>query len=195
MITASPAPHGGVGEGLLNSAGKDASDGVLAVQSGYGTIGPTSPKSKVPPEKSKVAQANGSPITADPETAKPPKPPSRSSSTTSQSTIASLPNQITRSSTGRGGVRSGSITENIVEAGGIRKVVLETTSSSEDADDVANGNGVGLADTKENNKPEEEGNGNGNEEQGKGGKKKRRRRRRKAGDSEDATPLLERGEE
>ncbi|KAI4244086.1 MAG: hypothetical protein L6R42_010546, partial [Xanthoria sp. 1 TBL-2021] len=42
---ASPAPQGGAGTGLLSSAGKDASDGVLAVQKGYGTIGGTPPKS------------------------------------------------------------------------------------------------------------------------------------------------------
>ncbi|KAI1741584.1 hypothetical protein F4680DRAFT_415879 [Xylaria scruposa] len=38
----------------------------------------------------------------------------------------------------RGHVRSGSITENIVEAGGIRKVVLEANSSSESEEDEAN---------------------------------------------------------
>ncbi|KAL8687254.1 MAG: hypothetical protein Q9218_006518, partial [Villophora microphyllina] len=45
MSSVTPAPHGGVGTGLLNSAGKDASDGVLAVQQGYGTMGGTPPKS------------------------------------------------------------------------------------------------------------------------------------------------------
>ncbi|KAI0449097.1 hypothetical protein F5B21DRAFT_495380 [Xylaria acuta] len=38
----------------------------------------------------------------------------------------------------RGHVRSGSITENIVEAGGIRKVVLEANSSSESEEDSTN---------------------------------------------------------
>ncbi|KAK4989719.1 cell agglutination protein Mam3 [Elasticomyces elasticus] len=33
-----PAPEGGVGTGLLSSAGKDASDGVQAVAQGYGTM-------------------------------------------------------------------------------------------------------------------------------------------------------------
>ncbi|KAI0467496.1 hypothetical protein F4859DRAFT_493541 [Xylaria cf. heliscus] len=43
----------------------------------------------------------------------------------------------------RGHVRSGSITENIVEAGGIRKVVLEANSSSESEDDVNQGHTTG----------------------------------------------------
>lgn len=42
----SPAPQGGVGAGLLSSAGKDAKDGVIAVQAGYGTMGVTPPQSK-----------------------------------------------------------------------------------------------------------------------------------------------------
>ncbi|GAP88348.1 putative duf21 and cbs domain protein [Rosellinia necatrix] len=46
----------------------------------------------------------------------------------------------------RGYVRSGSITENIVEAGGIRKVVLEANSSSESEDnDAERGNTTGTA--------------------------------------------------
>ena len=212
-VSAPNAPQGGVGEGLLSSAGKDASDGVLAVQAGYGTIGLASVKSPKSPEKSETPQVNGSPVDGGSQPAKPSQS-SRTSSTASQSTIASLPNQPTRSPTmQRGGARSGSITENIVEAGGIRKVVLETTSSSsEDADDGANGNGVGLRDnTKETEKLE--GEAEGNAEPGKGGKKKRRRRRRKAGDGsgnanangngngsgsgvgEESRPLLEREEE
>ncbi|KAL9115312.1 MAG: hypothetical protein Q9187_007311 [Circinaria calcarea] len=174
-VSAPNVPQGGVGDGLLSSAGKDASDGVLAVQAGYGTIGLASAKSPKSPEKSKTPHTNGSPVDGDSQPTKLSQS-SRTSSTTSKSTVASLPNQLTRSSTTRrGGVRSGSITENIVEAGGIRKVVLDTTSSSsEDADDGANGNGVGLSDnTKENEKPEAE--AEGNPEPGKGGKKKRRR--------------------
>ena len=44
--SASPAPQGGVGAGLLSSAGKDAKDGVIAVQAGYGTMGVSPPQSK-----------------------------------------------------------------------------------------------------------------------------------------------------
>ena len=45
-VSASPAPQGGVGAGLLSSAGKDAKDGVIAVQAGYGTMGVSPPLSK-----------------------------------------------------------------------------------------------------------------------------------------------------
>lgn len=63
---------------------------------------------------------------------------SASSPTGTVSSVGSLPSQQSqknvteRRRTSRGYVRSGSITENVVEAGGIRKVVLEATSSGEE---------------------------------------------------------------
>ena len=49
------APRGGVGEGLLNSAGKDAKDGVFTLQTGYGTLRPDSRDSLLSSEKRKIA--------------------------------------------------------------------------------------------------------------------------------------------
>ena len=87
--------------------------------------------------------------------------------------------------------RSGSITENIIDAGGIKKTVLEMTSSSEDQDDGGaqvggDGHSDGNGDAgKENNKPGES-----------SWKKKRRRKKKPAGSkggvNEDA-PLLDDG--
>ncbi len=38
-----PAAQGGEGEGLLKSAGREASDGIIALHQGYGSFGPNSP--------------------------------------------------------------------------------------------------------------------------------------------------------
>ncbi|KAL8724700.1 MAG: hypothetical protein Q9181_006708, partial [Wetmoreana brouardii] len=147
VSTASPAPHGGVGTGLLNSAGKDASDGVLAVQQGYGTMGGNSP----PKSSSDGKNSSGGPSPASqahPAATIPEEPAQRqrsksssqhNSNSDSESTIGSLqrrsasgPNSVSPSQR-RGTARSGSITENVIDIGGVRKVVLETTSSSEEA--------------------------------------------------------------
>ncbi|KAL8998343.1 MAG: hypothetical protein Q9169_002556 [Polycauliona sp. 2 TL-2023] len=226
---ASPAPQGGAGTGLLNSAGKDASDGVLAVQQGYGTIGgSTPPKSSGADGKtssggpSAASQAHPSTTTIPEEE---PHRRRRSISKTkqqggensdSESTIGSLSKQqrkdvSPRQLKKRGTARSGSITEQIVDLGGVRKVVLETTSSSEE--NAVSGNSGGN-DRKENGEgPSEEGGvpvndeDDGEEEgledakRGKGeggGRKKRRRRKRKqagagegkGGDADEGAPLL-----
>ncbi|KAL8940851.1 MAG: hypothetical protein Q9216_002603 [Gyalolechia sp. 2 TL-2023] len=239
ISTASPAPHGGVGTGILNSAGKDASDGVLAVQQGYGTMtGTTPPKSagKASGGGPSAASRAASSAVIPEEQEEPPnqqRPQSRPASSPhhsdSESTIGSLQKKHRHSRPGsrhhtdasplrkRGTARSGSITENIIDMGGIKKVVLETTSSSEEANaskdngtDTHSGNGSGSG----SGKGHEEGNDGGvplNEqgpdgaEEGKtgqksgGGRKKRRRKTRKGGakgkgEGEESAPLLD-GEE
>ena len=183
------APQGGVGEGLLSSAGKDAKDGVLAVQSGYGSFEPTSHKLHSKPSTPNGAEKSSSS-----------KRPRANSAASSQSTIASLDHH-SRSKTPKGKLggttRSGSITENIVDKGGIRKVILETTSSSEDVEINVNGEGrvedkkdgfTGKEEKTEKDDKED------NDGEGKGGKKKRRRKRKK-GNGEDEPLIDEEGEE
>ncbi|KAL8942182.1 MAG: hypothetical protein Q9211_001512 [Gyalolechia sp. 1 TL-2023] len=238
---ASPAPHGGVGTGILNSAGKDASDGALAVQQGYGTMtGTTPPKSpgKTSSGCPSAASCAGSSAAIPEEEEEAPhtqersksKPASSPHHSDSESTIGSLQKRHPHSRSGsrhdadvspsqkRGPARSGSITENIIDMGGIKKVVLETTSSSEEAnaskDKVANnqnrhGSGSGCG------KSNEEGNDGGvplkeqeqdGAEEGKtgqksgSGRKKRRRRTRKGGakgkgEGEESAPLLDAGDQ
>ncbi|KAL9580431.1 MAG: hypothetical protein Q9212_004504, partial [Teloschistes hypoglaucus] len=144
MASVTPAPHGGAGTGLLSSAGKDASDGVLAVQQGYGAVG----ESGSPPKSSSGGSGGGKNSSGGPSAASHvhsaatiPEEPSESSNqaSDSESTIGSLrrraevgPKNVSPSQR-RGTARSGSITETHVDMGGIRKVVLETTSSSEEA--------------------------------------------------------------
>lgn len=220
LVVHPPAASGGVGEGLLNSAGMVASDGVQAVQAGYGTLTSSSPVQQrlahPPPPHPEIDSDQPSEIRR-PGTSEDPSTPSNTthqrdsrpsshsrrhhahstrshrsgahhsrqnsgpqghhpylhasagdgltpsqqslqqhlttlstpqvprdghgsgrhhSRTHSTSTLESL--QSIDSGRGNGGpgnvlrisARSGSITENIVEHGGFRKVVLEMTSSS-----------------------------------------------------------------
>lgn len=149
-LSMSTAPQGGVGAGLLQSAGKDAKDGVLAVQAGYGTINSTSPDSKrlqTPNKGDRSApdfdhsespsKTNLNSNEATPTNKSRPPPRSPTSKPTSQSTLGSLgspqPSPTRGARSKRSVARSGSITENIIDRDGIKKVVLETTSSSDDS--------------------------------------------------------------
>ena len=180
----SVAAQGGVGAGLLNSAGKDAKDGVLAVQAGYGTIAPGSPPTPKKAHKSNFVtkaseETRQARLGADNDGKLISKSLSRGDS---HSTLGSLNGRESPSSPNkRGTARSGSITENIIEAGGIRKTVLEMSSSSDDLEEGgARVRGGGSADgRKENLEP------------GEGGRKKRRRRKRKPGEKAgEEKPLL-----
>ena len=164
---------GGVGEGLLDSAGKDAKDGVQAVQAGYGSF--------ERPRTGKSSDTSNKAVQADshtPNRLSPVRGRSGSPEGT-DSTVGSLPSNRNSPYKSRNAkaARSGSITENVIESDGIKKVVLETTSSSEDA-----------RSSKSLTRPED-----GKPEDSRAAKKKRRRKRRKdkrSGASEN-TPLLD----
>ena len=171
------AAQGGIGAGLVG-AGKDAKDGVLALQAGYGTINSDSPPSPKNSRKGKLAALaeNGteSPRQSSPEDHR--SGLKESSRTASQDTVGSMQSGVFSPKTKRRPARSGSITENIIDAGGFKKTVLEMTSSSDDNENggatiqgASDGNG---SEGKENNKPGSSG----------GGRKKRRRRRKKGGE-------------
>ncbi|KAL2069437.1 hypothetical protein VTL71DRAFT_14116 [Oculimacula yallundae] len=133
----SPAPEGGEGEGLLKSAGKEASDGVHALQQGYGSF--TSPSRQFSKqfdgkndENEPLITTKSRPNSSRPES--PQKPITRIESHDSQKSSDTL-TSLRSTSSGhkiKRSTRSGSITENIIEAGGVRKVVLETTSSGDE---------------------------------------------------------------
>lgn len=181
----SSGPGGAVGAGLVKSAGKDANDGVLAVQAGYGAT------DRTPPRTPKTGETSNKGVQATPSTIRRRPSTDDTSSAHSQSTVGSLPGGNGSMPPRKGDVaRSGSITENIVDAGGYKKVVLETTSSSDDIQDGAEGSGSGqndgTEDGKENSKPENTG------DAAQGNKKKRRRRRKRGGPSGEDTPLLDR---
>lgn len=137
-----PAPYGGEGEGLLRSAGKDAKDGVQALQQGYGSFDPNTPLSPSKLAKSEQAYQDGtsdtkhSPMNGN---STPPKGISFTRNDTagseSSDTVASLQSSRSPNRRKKATTRSGSITENVIEAGGVRKMVLQTTSSSSDKED------------------------------------------------------------
>ena len=191
------APQGGVGEGLLESAGtvyhsllreesanavftgREASDGVHSVAVGYGTMAadrmtwrddqprrnaaddetPTSPKGHQADENTKlIVEGND---TADEDRGR-----SQSDSkqrSQSVSTVASLrrsPSQSRSPPRKRHTARSGSISENIVEANGVKKIVLETTSSSDSEDKAILVQTDGAQDQNENANTDTEGTAN-----------------------------------
>lgn len=134
----------GIGEGLLSSGGKNASGGVQALkQEGYGSLS-GSPVEKRPLSANKAGNSAaldgetsghiGSPARDIPQQ----RPPATTFE--SQSTIGSLPEARSRSPyyQHKGPARSGSITENVIDQNGFRKVVLELTSSSDSNEEVDN---------------------------------------------------------
>lgn len=200
LLSLSGAPQGGVGAGLLSSAGKDAKDGVQAVQAGYGSIG-ASPGT--PQKGDQSFQLDGNNASSKQTSSDNP----RTTSSSSNSTLAPLNDDYrTKKARKYKSARSGSITENIVDTGGIKKTVLEMTSSS--SDDVENqATAAAAADDGDDNdhddhaQPDDDedpaggvsGDGKENDAKGGGGKKKRRRKKKKGGvKTDEDTPLLER---
>ena len=114
----------------------------------------------------------------------------------SVSTVASLPKSVSQSPPKkRHTARSGSISENIVEANGFRKVVLETTSSSDSEDKALLSQTDGTQDHKENEPVTTDAEGTQTESQNGGNKKKNRKKRgkKKKGNAEgngENQPLL-----
>lgn len=184
-LSMSTAPQGGVGAGLLSSAGKDAKDGVIAVQAGYGSMqsSPKDSKSANHEHSENVSSERHEPNTT------------RTSRSTSHSTLGSLqkrdsgPSRIKKTNSV---ARSGSITENIVDAGGIKKTVLETTSSS--SDDIEDGQAAVAIANDNSAQPSGSGLVEEAKENEARGKKHRRRRKRKGGKGDgeagENTPLL-----
>ncbi|KAF1832855.1 DUF21-domain-containing protein [Decorospora gaudefroyi] len=194
----SHAPEGGVGEGLLSSAGREASDGVHSVAVGYGTMAPSGDRMSWRSGRSGTRAPEDDPMS--------PKGGANESEESahlvldnsnhngesrarsrSASTIASLHSIRSQGPQKRHTARSGSISENIVDVNGIKKIVLETTSSSDSED-----KGVGSqADGNEDHKYSEAESNTGAKG---GGKKKRKKRGKKkkggAGDTHETQPLL-----
>ena len=192
QFSASTAPQGGVGEGLLNSAGMDAKDGVMAVQAGYGTMGETPPKSKGrdrAPANIDELSPNRKRESRDRTTT---SDHSRGRASSQSSIVGSMRSLGSRSKSKRGVARSGSLSENVVDAGGFKKTVLETTSSSDEVDGSGGGgeasraHGPGQMDgandadeiERESSKPDSSAEG------GQQSQKKKRRRKKRSGKKE-----------
>ncbi|KAK4230197.1 putative transporter [Podospora fimiseda] len=119
-------------------------DGIQALHQTYGSASPTVTVQLASPANGEVPtlnletakQVNLTPSKQSPTESSGTEATSRQRSVSSSESIRSLRNDITTTNNNlvpkRGYVRSGSITENIVESRGVRKVVLETTSSNDD---------------------------------------------------------------
>jgi metal transporter CNNM len=179
-----PAPGGGEGEGLLKSAGREASDGVHALQQGYGTLDALPPKRSEEPSSNFTNQSHTN-LGQQTSISIIGHHTSSDSLGSKKSSTSSPTNSIRRK---RRAARSGSITENVIDANGFQKVVLETNSSGDDDVKEDNMNGgklenmepksfLNLLDSHSNLAPvdEDEPPASGSAE---GGKKKRRRKRK-----------------
>ncbi|KAF7713060.1 CBS domain-containing protein [Penicillium ucsense] len=134
-LLASNGPQGGIGAGLV-TPGADAKDGAFAVKLGYGTV----PAQDHVTKATNAQQYKDLPGVSIPEAvseehedgARPPNPrkssSKNSSAAMSMKSTDSKPNEYV--SVRRGPTRSGSITEQIVDMNGIRKVVLHANCSS-----------------------------------------------------------------
>ena len=203
--------HGGIGEGLLSTAGKAASDGVQALKQ-YGSFGsPTgSPADKRSLNAHKAVQARPESLKSISDEEGRARSLQRAASrdersSRSRSTVRSLPSNA-RALHSRGPARSGSITENIIDVNGVRKIVLETMSSSDSAEENNSGtkkaSGSPVIQSKDNatgdgpsastrSDGDKYGNGDsGNAEENTSSKSKRRRKKRGAAKSGENQPLL-----
>ncbi|KAA8644254.1 hypothetical protein EYZ11_005908 [Aspergillus tanneri] len=141
--SASGSPHrrasslglpGGIGAGLLQSGGLDARDGAHAVRLGYDTM------SHTPAMDIGMLTKDTAGVSIPEAVCEEQDEYGRSPSSAAVSTWSSDSRSQERPKTGtsyqhKGPARSGSITEQIVDVNGIRKVVLHTTSTSSSSDD------------------------------------------------------------
>ena len=202
--------NAGVGsplEPLLSAGGKD---GVHAVQTGYGSMTPTTPPKTA---KNNVGVQVGEDSTEPSESRETsrmrpasgrPRQPQREGSAESRDTLGSFQGrtrQRSPSAIGKG-ARSGSITENVINAGGVRKVVLEMTSSSgsgdEEEEEAAKNGGVTV--TGDSNNADDKDTADADKGSKSQRKKRSKGKKQKEGtkggnggkDPDDTTPLLER---
>jgi metal transporter CNNM len=160
LIASSTGYQGGIGAGLLNSAGPDAKDGAHALKLGYGTMTSNDSVSKGTASQ----QYKDLPQVSIPEAVREEHEDQPRSGSTREASSAVLPddseNQPRSGSTRkassdegsvepfdapgfiyhhRGPARSGSITEQVVDVNGIRKVVLHANCASSSGESHSSG--------------------------------------------------------
>jgi metal transporter CNNM len=193
--------QGGVGEGLLENAGREASDGALTVAVGYGTMtsqnGDRMSPSKIKPIEEDAVSTHSD--EADENTGlladNRPQAKARSASVSTVGSLHSIHSSGSRSPPlKRHTARSGSISENVVDVNGVKKIILETTSSS-DSDDKTIGGGPAdrVQIQMSNSSAMEEKNDTDDKRSSNSNKKKRKKRGKKkksAGEGSENKPLL-----
>lgn len=131
----------GIGSKLLRSPSFKAKDGVQAVQQGYGTIDGGVASAISPLDGDQKQQISDiipeSRLERDSDFVTP--SPQRTPRGSKPSSLYSVEHRRTKTFRPLP-ARSGSITEQVIDVNGIRKVVLQTTSSSSSGDDISTSN-------------------------------------------------------
>jgi metal transporter CNNM len=208
LQTPSHAPQGGIGEGLLDNAGREASDGVHSVAVGYGTMTsdrmsfksgrsgskPAGDDLEMSPKTNAATDENTKLIVdrfGNQNQSGSARTPKRSQSVSTIGSLKSNPSDPSSPIKKRHTARSGSISENVVNVNGVKKIVLETTSSS-DSEDKANA--TAQTDGAQDSAPHSETESHSTETGIQAGEKKKRKKRGKkkknGGTSAESQPLL-----
>ncbi|XPS73214.1 cell agglutination protein Mam3 [Ascochyta lentis] len=197
----SHAPEGGIGEGLLSSAAGEASDGVHSLAVGYGTMAaPNGDRTSWTSGQNGTKHAGDDAISpgAQPTYADVVNEGKNDNNDdghsrerrNSHSTIGSLHSGKSRSHSPpkkRHTARSGSISENIIDVNGVKKIVLETTSSSDSEDKLAGSHADGAEDSRQPSEDESQAASKGDSKKK---RKKRGKKKNKGGNSSESQPLL-----
>lgn len=184
------------GTRLLRSAGRDASGGAAALRAGYGATDSSANERRMSAGQMSAHQASEM---AEQKATSPPQIPESRKGVQRQDTLK-VPNKVVVGSGGEDGdevgdmsgppsrqrsvsrraARSGSITETTVDYGGLKKVVLETTSSSEDLEEGGSTTSPVTLSAEQSQdmdgEAEDEGEEKGAGEGSAGGKKKKKKR-------------------
>ncbi|KAF2745320.1 DUF21-domain-containing protein [Sporormia fimetaria CBS 119925] len=188
--------------GTAENAGQEASDAVHSLAVGYGTmtVPPSSSpqsgrfKQKEPEDEAVSPGSNGADENTRLLADGPSSPVKRSASTSTLGSLHSVesgPKMVKRTT-----ARSGSISESVVDFNGVKKIILETTSSSDSDDRPRSGAADVVQDQAKNQEASEDKADKKNDEDKKpGGKKKRKKRGKKkkgsqSGESSESKPLL-----
>lgn len=126
----STAYQGGIGAGLVGS-GADAKDGAHALKLGYGTMSPQESVTKA----TNAQQFKDLPQVSIPEPVREEREDQTRQNSSGTGSIRSTESRTEFIYHHRGPTRSGSITEQIVDVNGIRKVVLHTNGSGSSSED------------------------------------------------------------
>jgi metal transporter CNNM len=127
----------GIGSKFLRSPSFQAKDGVLAVQQGYGTIDGALNSAASPLDGDQKRQINDVILESQYErdSATLTSTPQRTPKGSTPNSLHSVENRRINSFRS-GPARSGSITEQVIDLNGVRKVILQTTSSSSSDEDL-----------------------------------------------------------
>lgn len=192
-----PQMAGSVGETQLASAGRDASDAVREVRQGYGTMDRPWTGERRNTDKGDTYKSTDQDEEGEGEELRKENSDDSLLRPSRAERGAKSPVSLSQSPTRQRHARSGSILEQTVDAGGIKKIVLEPNTDSDNNEDEANENNEGDDDIDALEKAGQNGDSQGQKEnmsnKTASRKKKNSRKKKKKGgknDDESSQPLL-----